>query len=102
MSLRAFLPEVQRALETKSHALVDVRSLDEFTGKVPAISLGDADIRRAGVGARRCLPSFRALLETSARQIDCQSVQHRQHCDRCNSSICKKVWPWVISARGSI
>ena len=34
MSLRAFLPEVQRALETKSHALVDVRSPDEFTGKV--------------------------------------------------------------------
>ena len=34
MSLRAFLPEVQRALKTKSHALVDVRSPDEFTGKV--------------------------------------------------------------------
>src|SRR5260370_5525988 len=34
MSLRAFLPEVQRALETTSHALVDVRSPDEFTGKV--------------------------------------------------------------------
>jgi thiosulfate/3-mercaptopyruvate sulfurtransferase len=33
-SLRAFLPEVQRAFETKSHALVDVRSPDEFTGKV--------------------------------------------------------------------
>jgi thiosulfate/3-mercaptopyruvate sulfurtransferase len=34
MSLRAFLPEVQRAFETKSHRLVDVRSPDEFTGKV--------------------------------------------------------------------
>jgi thiosulfate/3-mercaptopyruvate sulfurtransferase len=34
MSLRAFLPEVQRAFETKSHMLVDVRSPDEFTGKV--------------------------------------------------------------------
>jgi thiosulfate/3-mercaptopyruvate sulfurtransferase len=33
-SLRAFLPEVQRALETKSRGLVDVRSPDEFTGKV--------------------------------------------------------------------
>jgi thiosulfate/3-mercaptopyruvate sulfurtransferase len=34
MSLRAFLPDVQRAFETKSHGLVDVRSPDEFTGKV--------------------------------------------------------------------
>ena len=34
MSLRAFLPEVQRAHEIKSHGLVDVRSPDEFTGKV--------------------------------------------------------------------
>ncbi|MEH2534201.1 thiosulfate/3-mercaptopyruvate sulfurtransferase [Bradyrhizobium sp. AZCC 1588] len=34
LSLRAFLPEVQHALETQSHALVDVRSTDEFTGKV--------------------------------------------------------------------
>jgi thiosulfate/3-mercaptopyruvate sulfurtransferase len=34
MSLRAFLPEVRRAFETQSHALVDVRSTDEFTGTV--------------------------------------------------------------------
>jgi thiosulfate/3-mercaptopyruvate sulfurtransferase len=34
MSLRAFLPEVQRAFETRSHMLVDVRSPDEFTGKI--------------------------------------------------------------------
>jgi thiosulfate/3-mercaptopyruvate sulfurtransferase len=34
MSLRAFLPEVQRAFENRSHMLVDVRSPDEFTGKV--------------------------------------------------------------------
>jgi thiosulfate/3-mercaptopyruvate sulfurtransferase len=34
MSLRAFLPGVQRAFETRSHMLVDVRSPDEFTGKV--------------------------------------------------------------------
>jgi thiosulfate/3-mercaptopyruvate sulfurtransferase len=34
MSLRAFLPEVQRAFETRNHMLVDVRSPDEFTGKV--------------------------------------------------------------------
>jgi thiosulfate/3-mercaptopyruvate sulfurtransferase len=34
MSVRAFLPEVQRAFETRSHMLVDVRSPDEFTGKV--------------------------------------------------------------------
>ena len=34
MSLRAFLPAVQRAYESKSHNLVDVRSSDEFTGKV--------------------------------------------------------------------
>ncbi|MEH2506685.1 thiosulfate/3-mercaptopyruvate sulfurtransferase [Bradyrhizobium sp. AZCC 1578] len=34
LSLRAFLPEVQHALETQSHGLVDVRSTDEFTGKV--------------------------------------------------------------------
>lgn len=33
-ALRAFLPEVQRAFETDSHTLVDVRSTDEFTGKV--------------------------------------------------------------------
>jgi thiosulfate/3-mercaptopyruvate sulfurtransferase len=33
-SLRAFLPEVRRAFEAQSHALVDVRSPDEFTGKV--------------------------------------------------------------------
>jgi thiosulfate/3-mercaptopyruvate sulfurtransferase len=33
-SLRAFLPQVQRALETRSHMLVDVRSPDEFTGKI--------------------------------------------------------------------
>jgi thiosulfate/3-mercaptopyruvate sulfurtransferase len=33
-SLRAFLPEVQRAFETRSHGLVDVRSVDEFTGKI--------------------------------------------------------------------
>jgi thiosulfate/3-mercaptopyruvate sulfurtransferase len=34
LSLRAFLPDVQRALETRTHMLVDVRSPDEFTGKV--------------------------------------------------------------------
>jgi thiosulfate/3-mercaptopyruvate sulfurtransferase len=34
MSLRAFLPEVQQAFETGSQMLVDVRSPDEFTGKV--------------------------------------------------------------------
>jgi thiosulfate/3-mercaptopyruvate sulfurtransferase len=34
LSLRAFLPDVQRAFESKSHMLVDVRSTDEFTGKV--------------------------------------------------------------------
>jgi thiosulfate/3-mercaptopyruvate sulfurtransferase len=34
MSLRAFLPEIQRALASRSHRLVDVRSPDEFTGKV--------------------------------------------------------------------
>lgn len=33
-ALRAFLPEVQRAFEANSHTLVDVRSTDEFTGKV--------------------------------------------------------------------
>ena len=36
MSLRAFLPDVQHALERNSHRLVDVRSPDEFTGKVLA------------------------------------------------------------------
>jgi thiosulfate/3-mercaptopyruvate sulfurtransferase len=34
LSLRAFMPEVQRAVDSKSHILVDVRSPDEFTGKV--------------------------------------------------------------------
>ena len=34
MSLRAFLPDVQRAFEARSHMLVDVRSPDEFTGKI--------------------------------------------------------------------
>lgn len=36
MSLRAFLPEVHRALDARSHMLVDVRSPDEFTGKILA------------------------------------------------------------------
>jgi thiosulfate/3-mercaptopyruvate sulfurtransferase len=35
-SLRAFLPEVQQALKTKSAALVDVRSPQEFTGEILA------------------------------------------------------------------
>ena len=34
MSLRALLPKVRRVLETNSHALVDVRSPDEFTGRI--------------------------------------------------------------------
>lgn len=33
-SLRAFLPEVMRAHESASHGMVDVRSPDEFTGKI--------------------------------------------------------------------
>jgi thiosulfate/3-mercaptopyruvate sulfurtransferase len=33
-SLRAFLPEVQQAMKTKSAALVDVRSPQEFTGEI--------------------------------------------------------------------
>ena len=36
LSLRAFLPEVQRAVQSKSHALVDVRSPQEFTGEILA------------------------------------------------------------------
>jgi thiosulfate/3-mercaptopyruvate sulfurtransferase len=35
-SLRAFLPEVQQAMTGKKAALVDVRSPDEFTGKILA------------------------------------------------------------------
>jgi thiosulfate/3-mercaptopyruvate sulfurtransferase len=35
-SLRAFLPEVQLASKSKAAALVDVRSPDEFTGKILA------------------------------------------------------------------
>jgi thiosulfate/3-mercaptopyruvate sulfurtransferase len=35
-SLRAFLPEVQAAVASKSHALVDVRSPQEFTGEILA------------------------------------------------------------------
>jgi thiosulfate/3-mercaptopyruvate sulfurtransferase len=35
-SLRAFLPEVQKAVATKSHSLVDVRSPQEFTGEILA------------------------------------------------------------------
>src|SRR5689334_23408655 len=35
-SLRAFLPEVQAAVAGKNSALVDVRSPDEFTGKILA------------------------------------------------------------------
>ena len=35
-SLRAFLPEVQKAVASKSHALVDVRSPQEFTGEILA------------------------------------------------------------------
>ena len=33
-SLRAFLPEVQKAVQTKSAALVDVRGPQEFTGEI--------------------------------------------------------------------
>src|SRR5207253_1490534 len=36
LSLRAFLPEVQKAMEKKSAALVDVRSPQEFTGEILA------------------------------------------------------------------
>src|SRR4030095_10871606 len=35
-SLRAFLPEVQQAMQAKSAALVDVRSPQEFTGEILA------------------------------------------------------------------
>lgn len=35
-TLRAFLPEVQKAVEKKAVELVDVRSPDEFTGKILA------------------------------------------------------------------
>jgi thiosulfate/3-mercaptopyruvate sulfurtransferase len=35
-SLRAFLPEVQQAMKTKSAELVDVRSAQEFTGEILA------------------------------------------------------------------
>jgi thiosulfate/3-mercaptopyruvate sulfurtransferase len=34
LSLRSFLPDVQKAVETKSAALVDVRSPQEFTGEI--------------------------------------------------------------------
>src|ERR1035437_118051 len=36
LSLRAFLPEVQKAMRTKSAALIDVRSPQEFTGEILA------------------------------------------------------------------
>ena len=36
LSLRAFLPEAMKASESGSHAFVDVRSPDEFTGKILA------------------------------------------------------------------
>src|ERR1700688_3779371 len=36
LSLRAFLPEVQKAFQSKSAALVDVRSPQEFTGEILA------------------------------------------------------------------
>ena len=36
LSLRAFLPEVQQAMKTKSAAMVDVRSPAEFTGEILA------------------------------------------------------------------
>jgi thiosulfate/3-mercaptopyruvate sulfurtransferase len=36
LSLRAFLPEVQKAVNEKSAALVDVRSPQEFTGEILA------------------------------------------------------------------
>jgi thiosulfate/3-mercaptopyruvate sulfurtransferase len=36
LSLRAFLPEVQKAVQGKSAALVDVRSPQEFTGEILA------------------------------------------------------------------
>ena len=36
LALRAFLPEAMKASESRSHAFVDVRSPDEFTGKILA------------------------------------------------------------------
>src|SRR5204862_3723838 len=36
LSLRAFLPEVQKVVQAKSAALVDVRSPQEFTGEILA------------------------------------------------------------------
>jgi thiosulfate/3-mercaptopyruvate sulfurtransferase len=36
LTLRAFLPEVQQAMRTRSAALVDVRSPQEFTGEILA------------------------------------------------------------------
>jgi thiosulfate/3-mercaptopyruvate sulfurtransferase len=36
LSLRAFLPEVQQAMKTKSAAMVDVRGPQEFTGEILA------------------------------------------------------------------
>jgi thiosulfate/3-mercaptopyruvate sulfurtransferase len=36
LSLRAFLPEVQQAMKSKSAAMVDVRSPQEFTGEILA------------------------------------------------------------------
>ena len=36
LSLRTFLPEAMKASESASHAFVDVRSPDEFTGKILA------------------------------------------------------------------
>ncbi len=43
-SLRAYLPEVQKAVENRSAELVDVRSPDEFTGMILAPAGADRDL----------------------------------------------------------
>lgn len=61
MSLRAFLPELQQAMKTRSAGLVDVRSPQEFTGEILAPPGLPETCQRGGhIPGARSIPWARA------------------------------------------
>ena len=68
LSLRAFLPEVRKAVAQKSASLVDVRSPQEFTGEIwrrrgcrkPASAAGTSPAPRAFRGGRTATTTVRS------------------------------------------
>jgi len=66
-SVRAFLPDVQRALDDKSVGLVDVRSPDEFTGRILAPAGLPETCQRGGhIPGAKNIPWNRACNENGA------------------------------------